>query len=281
MAVILVPTADRPECAFALEVAFNLAQSLDAGVAGCHVRPERREPAALALAGALAGHTVDEHPDGAIDSAAARRLFAAAATHQGFSVTRRFAARHRRRAVWHELVGAPPRALAIAGPVADLSVVSRPKPRSGGRARAFLLAALLDTARPVLVVPQRRVRHLARRIVIAWNQRAEVAAAVSAAMPLLQRAERVVIASCGAESRLGPKSSQLVQYLATFDVEAERVHTAGHDVEGEILNVYREIGADLVVMGAYSRHRLREILFGGVTEHMLFAADVPVFMLHR
>jgi nucleotide-binding universal stress UspA family protein len=45
--------------------------------------------------------------------------------------------------------------------------------------------------------------------------------------------------------------------------------------------VYREIGADLVVMGAYSRHRLREILFGGVTEHMLFAADVPVFMLHR
>jgi nucleotide-binding universal stress UspA family protein len=71
-----------------------------------------------------------------------------------------------------------------------------------------------------------------------------------------------------------------VQYLATFDVKAECVRTRGQNVESEIRQVYRDIGADLVVMGAYSRSRLREILFGGVTEHMLFATDLPVFMLH-
>jgi nucleotide-binding universal stress UspA family protein len=133
----------------------------------------------------------------------------------------------------------------------------------------------------VLVVPQRRLGKLARRVVIAWNQSAEAAAAATAAIPLLQRAERVVVASAGPENRPGPRSSQLAQYLATFDIEAECVRTRGRDVEGEIQNVYREAGADLLVMGAYSRSRLREIIFGGVTEHMLFATNLSVFMLHR
>jgi nucleotide-binding universal stress UspA family protein len=73
----------------------------------------------------------------------------------------------------------------------------------------------------------------------------------------------------------------LAQYLATFDVETECIRTRGRDVEGEIREVYREARADLIVMGAYSRSRLRELLFGGVTEHMLFASSVPVFLFHR
>jgi nucleotide-binding universal stress UspA family protein len=281
MPVILVPTADRPECVFALDVAFRLAEELNAGVAGCHVRPQRHEAGTGARARVAAAKVVSEdHGAKPIDSRAARELFAAAAARHDFAITRRFAAHHRRRAIWHQLVGTPPRALGIAGRVADFSIVSRPKPQGGGRAREFLLAALLDTGRPVLVVPQRRVGSVGGRVVIAWNQSAEVAVAVTAAIPLLQRAERVVIVSGGAENRSGPKSAQLVQYLATFDVKAECVRTRGQNVESEIRQVYRDIGADLVVMGAYSRSRLREILFGGVTEHMLFATDLPVFMLH-
>jgi nucleotide-binding universal stress UspA family protein len=280
MAVILVPTANRPECVFALDAAFRLAETLDANVAGCHIRAPRREDPGdtSARRHVSQGESFDTGP---IDSAAARQMFTEAATARGFTVTRRFAARHRQRAIWHELVGSPARALGIAGPVADFSVVSRPKPHGGGRARAFLLAALLDSGRPVLVLPQRRVNKLAKCVVIAWNQSAEAAAASSAAIPLLQRAERVVIVSSGPENRAGPKSSQLSQYLATFDVEAECIRTAGRAVEREIHEVYREARADLVVMGAYSRARLREILFGGVTEHMLFATDLPVFLLHR
>jgi nucleotide-binding universal stress UspA family protein len=280
MSIILVPTADRPECVFALDAAFRLAEALDANVAGCHVRAKRRELAADKSARRRVAEA-ESAGSGPIDSAAARRLFAAAARARGFAVTRRFATRHRQRAVWHELVGSPSLALRIAGPVADFSVVSRPMQQGGGRAKAFLLAALLDTGRPVLVLPQRRIRKLARRVVIAWDQSAAAATAATAAIPLLQAAEHVVIMSSGPENRAGPRSAQLAQYLATFDVEAECVRTRGRAVEREIHEVYREVGADLLVMGAYSRSRMREIFFGGVTEHMLFATNLPVFLLHR
>ena len=65
----------------------------------------------------------------------------------------------------------------------------------------------------MLVLPQRPVRHLAQRVVIAWNQSPEAAAAVTAALPLLKLAERVVLVSSGRENRVGPRSSQLSQYL--------------------------------------------------------------------
>jgi nucleotide-binding universal stress UspA family protein len=279
MAVILVPTADRSECVFALDTSFRLAELLDANVAGCHVRPRRREAKDWAAARRVT--LAESVESGPIDSAAARKLFAEAAKAHDFLVTRRFTARHRQRAVWHDLVGSPARALGIAGPVADFSVVSRPKPRGGGRARSFLLAALLDTGRPVLVLPQRPIRKLGQRVVIAWNQSPEAAATVTAALPLLKLAEHVVIVSAGPENRAGPKSSQLQQYLATFDVESECVRTRGRDVVREIHEVHRDVRGNLLVMGAYSRSRLREILFGGLTEHMLFSANLPVFLLHR
>jgi len=253
---------------------------LEANIACCHVRPQRREMTTDTTATKHVTGTESTEP-GAIDSAGARRLFADAARARGFTVTRRFAARQRQTAVWRDLVGSPARALAIAGPVADFSVVSRPKPQGGGRARAFLLAALLDTARPVLVLPQRPVRKIAQRVVIAWNQSPEAAAAVTAAIPLLKLAERVEIVSSGPENRAGPKSSQLAQYLVTFDIASDCIRTAGREVEHEIHEVCRDLRADLLVMGAYSRSRLREILFGGVTEHMLFTTNLPVFLLHR
>ena len=61
----------------------------------------------------------------------------------------------------------------------------------------------------------------------------------------------------------------------------DRVATRGRDVEKEIKKAYRETDSDLLVMGAYSRPRLRQLIFGGVTEHTLFNADMPALMLHR
>jgi len=77
------------------------------------------------------------------------------------------------------------------GPVSDLLVVSRPQGRRGRVARLFMLAALLDSSRPVLVLPQRGAPAIGQRISIAWNQSAEAARVVAAALPLIQRAEEV------------------------------------------------------------------------------------------
>lgn len=284
MRLILVPTAARPECSIALDVAFRLAKHLDANVTACHVRPERHEPRATARAlpqYVYVKVAVAEATGATLDRRKAHELFTRTAQTNGFQVTRRSVLRKRARATWYDMVGTPDRVLGIVGPVADLSVVSRPKARSGGRAREFLLAALLHSAKPVLVVPQRKLGSLGQRIVIAWNQSADAAVTVAAALPLLQRAERIFVMTSGSETRAGPKSAYLAQYLANWDVKVERVRTKGRHVENEIEATYRDVEADLLVMGAYSRHWFRERVFGGVTEHMLFKTEIPAFMLHR
>lgn len=80
---------------------------------------------------------------------------------------------------------------------------------------------------------------------------------------------------------MGPSVAHLARYLAHWNIRAERVRTPGKHVEREIERACSEAGADLPVMGAYSRMRFRRLVFGGVTEHMPFATGLPTFMLHR
>lgn len=261
MRVILLPVADRPECAFALESAFRLATVHQANVLGCHVRPHRADSAEF-------------------NCAAARALFRRSATAAGFRLAKRPAIGKSSLALWHEQVGTPDRIISICGPTSDLSVLSRPKPRGSGAARDFLLATLFNSARPVLVLPQRRMAALGTRILIAWNRGRESAMAVSAAMPMLQKAGQVSIVVCGPEDSPGPKAARLRDYLTHWGVSAKTLHTRGRDVDGEIAGAFRDMKANLLVMGAYSRHRVRERIFGGVTETMLFRSTLPVLMYH-
>ena len=285
MRLILVPTADRPESVLALDTAFSLADRVGANVAGCHVRTERLEQSSGELQlmpDVTHGGMIVAMPGAPrLTSRSARKVYGDVAGRHRFDIARRARVGQRRKAFWHELVGTPARMFAIAGPTADMAVLARPKPRSGGRATAFLLAALLHSARPVLVVPQKPLLAVGKRILVAWNQSVEAVLAVSAAIPLLQSAEQVVVASSGAENRTGPKSSHLAQYLANWDIEVEHIHAKGRHVEKDLERAYRETQSDLLVMGAYSRHRLRQLVFGGVTEHMLFKTDIPALMLHR
>jgi nucleotide-binding universal stress UspA family protein len=284
MRLILVPTADRPESVLALDTAFALAERIGANVAGCHVRGERFEPSSgevHLMPDVAYGRLIAAMPSTSVTSRSARKAYVRTAARHGFDFAKRARVGQRRRAFWHELVGTPARMFAIAGPTADLAVLARPKPKSAGRATAFLLAAVLHSARPVLVVPQKPLTTVGNRILVAWNQSAEAALAVSAAIPLLQQAKQVVMVTSGPENRAGPKSSHLAQYLANWDVRIDRLATRGRSVEKEIEGAYRETESDLLVIGAYSRPRLRQLIFGGVTEHMLFNADMPVLMLHR
>lgn len=284
MRVILVPVADRPECARALTTAFDLGQQLGASVSGCHIRPHSRSDVSLpadlssiadydaAWESACAGKKTKK------SSAAAKALFSKVAERQNYALIKRPKATPG--AMWLEKVGSPDKVLSIMGPVSDLIVVSRPATKSSKLARMFMLAAVLNSSRPVLVLPQTGVSSVGRRISIAWNQSAEAARAVAAAMPLLQIADEVNIITCGPERGLGPKSSQLAAYLNAWGVKSKRIAARGTDDAKAIINACNDTNSDLLVMGAYSRSRLRQRFFGGVTEYMLHQAKIPVLMLH-
>jgi nucleotide-binding universal stress UspA family protein len=286
MRVILVPFSDRPESKTALGVAAGLADRVGANVVGCHLRPHREmdkdyQAFGLPLFGSPKKEWLEQLAKKSTDSAAKRagKSFAELMTAKGFRLARRPSLKLKKGAIWIEQVGLPDKLMAIMGPLSDLTVVSRPA-ANGHIARMFLLAALLQSSRPVLILPANQVRIPGKRIAIAWNQSAESARVVSACMPLLETAEQVTIISCGPEGRLGPKAKHLQSYLKNYGVDAAVKATRGKDEVAELLATYKETKSDLLLMGAYSRARFREMVFGGMTQYMLTKAKIPVVMQH-
>lgn len=285
MKVIMVPVADRPECRVALDQAFRLAARLSANVVGYHLRPHREEHHATrgARLPLVVGET--ELPELAeselrLNSSNAEKLFRLMAAEHGVAIASKPRRADHPLAYWNVMVGTPDKLFGIIGPTADCIVVSRPRRQGSGPARAFLLAALLNAGRPLLIMPQRPVRPPGQRILVAWNQGPHAAAALAAAMPLLQSAGEVHLVCCGKEEMPGPKTVHVRNYLLHWGIESQIHRERGRDVTRELLGVYKAHRCDLLVMGAYSRGQLRERILGGVTHEMLTDHDVPVFALH-
>ncbi len=132
MRVILVPVADRPECAKALQTAFELGKRLGASVTGCHIRPHRDSGTSMSDA-AWRRKNTKHAPE------AAKKLYEEMAERHGYEMIRR--PRVKPGASYCERVGSPAKILSIMGPVSDLTVVTRPTVR-GGVAELFLNCAL-------------------------------------------------------------------------------------------------------------------------------------------
>jgi nucleotide-binding universal stress UspA family protein len=143
-----------------------------------------------------------------------------------------------------------------------------------------LHAVLFDSGRPVLISPQIAPATIGTRICMGWNGTAESASAVFAALPWLQRAEAVRILSADGYQRRGPAAPDLAAYLSLHDVRADIVmfQSVGNSVGAGLLAAARDFGCDLLAMGAYSHSRLRQLILGGVTRHVLERGNLPVMM---
>ena len=288
MKVIFIPVSDRPECAMALHQGFMLGQQTHSSVVGCHIRPHRASDISLpdetsgsiltvdsydmAWEAALKENNSDEDP------VKAHLLFKKMAQQFDYKISKK--AKSKPRAIWTEKVGSPERLFSIMGPVADLILVSRPVKTGRSLAKTFMFNAVMNSSSPVLVLPQSQTDSLGKRICIAWNQSTEAALAVKAALPLLLNANEVNIVTSGSESRLGPKSKHLKNYLSHWGVKSNHVAIKESSDQAAILSGYESTQSDLLVMGGYSRNRLRQRVFGGVTEYMLNKAKMPIFILH-
>ena len=144
--------------------------------------------------------------------------------------------------------------------------------------------SLLQTRRPVLLAPARLQSDLTDRVMIAWDESLECWHAVSAAIPFMQLAKsvRVISVDRDADSRKASQA-EVLDYLrchgiaATAQVVAPELRSVGDT----LLAAGAEHEADLLVMGAYSHSRLREMLLGGATRHILKNASArPVLLAH-
>ncbi|RDE19848.1 universal stress protein [Motiliproteus coralliicola] len=180
---------------------------------------------------------------------------------------------------WQEVNGLRSELVAENGKVADLILI--PRPRSG-KPTATFEAAIMRSGKPVLLMPRTQTRFNPKRVLIAWNGSTEGGRAVTHALPWLQRAESVVIATSKNSAQKKPGADELIGYLSRHGIQAEpkqfdsRRRSAG---EG-LLDLAGELSADLLVMGAFTHRRVHEQIFGGVTRHMVANAQLPVLMMH-
>lgn len=139
--------------------------------------------------------------------------------------------------------------------------------------------ALQETARPVLLVPSTATR-IGKRNVIAWNGSLESARAVASAVPILQRGEGTFVITIGSRD-VRPPSEKVVEYLKWHGINAQSmVLPIGQSSESSMLLAASvTFEADLIILGAYTRHRTGRV-FGSMTIEMMKQKEIPVFMIH-
>jgi nucleotide-binding universal stress UspA family protein len=144
----------------------------------------------------------------------------------------------------------------------------------------------LGSGRPVLVVPYvGRYAEIGRNVVIAWKPGRESARAVFDALPILKQAEQVQILEIdegGADRSGASADTSIAVALARHGIKPTvRTSISGDiSVGDEILSRLADMGADLLVMGAYGHSRMRELVFGGVTRHIARHMTVPTLFSH-
>jgi nucleotide-binding universal stress UspA family protein len=143
---------------------------------------------------------------------------------------------------------------------------------------------LMNSGRPVLITPQGQSRLDASSIVVAWKDTREARRALADSMPFLKRAKQVLVAEVReerAEAEARASVSDVADYLARHGVKASTaVREPGHGSPGRaILEIAEMQDAGLIVAGGYGHARLREWVFGGVTQELL-SAPRPVLLSH-
>jgi nucleotide-binding universal stress UspA family protein len=164
----------------------------------------------------------------------------------------------------------------------DLVIISPPRQEQGLDADA-LGTILIGSGRPVLLAPTRRPASLTRTVVIAWKETPEAARAVMAAMPFLEKADKVIVLSVGeTDAETAESAEKLAQQLRwhRLDVEARCLAPVKGSAAETLVRAALDAKADLLVMGGYGRNRMRELIFGGFTQHVLNGIELPVMLCH-
>jgi nucleotide-binding universal stress UspA family protein len=169
------------------------------------------------------------------------------------------------------------------GRVFDITVLSRPDANTIGLHNRAIESGLFESGRPILLSPPVPPKDIATNVMIHWNCSTEQARATAAAMPLLQEAKRVtVLTVAGGQGVPGPTAEQLLTHLQRNGIAAtsKTVGLEGKSTGEAILRAAKAEGCDFLVKGAFTQSRLRQMIFGGATSHILGAADIPVFFAH-
>jgi len=290
IANILAVVCDAKSGYDSLAVAFRTAKNLNAHVDALHVRSDPAN--ALPLVGeAMSGVMVDEMM-GVAKQEADSRADKARAVYEGL-VSQMGIVRDDGppkagadfTTSWLEDEGVEEQIVALRACRADLIVLSRPVPGNETETLVTLNAALMQSGRPVLAAPPSNggapTNMPYRCICLFWNGSPEATRAVTAALPFLAAAEKVIVLRVEEEEWYAP-TEDLEAFLTRHGVTTtvSKVLPRQGRTGQSLLIAANDMDADMLVMGAYTRSKLRQLIFGSVTGYIMENAPIPVLLCH-
>ena len=172
--------------------------------------------------------------------------------------------------------------VAKAGRMADIFCMVQPGEDDDAELSAMLTTALMETGKMVMLTPGGETVDPIKSVAIGWNGSREAARAVALAMPILEAAETVIVLA-GTSDYLSPDDVNAFTTSLQWHGVKAKAHMFtlnGQDPAERLQTEARNRGAQLLVLGAYSHSRLREFVFGGVTDDIINAAKMPILMAH-
>lgn len=285
--VILVPLAGEARDKAQLSAAFALADRLNAHVDGVFVEPDPYD--AISSLGLFAGaDAIDRISREAAKHAKQRRQlaeseFRTACTNANAHITEAALGTDRLSARWRTLSGLHDDLVGREGRYADLVVFSRGEVGSDRHIRRAFEQALLNTGRPLLLVPT-SPRPSVQTVGVAWDGSVAAARAVANALPLLRMAATVKVLTVQSAPTQPDDLDRLSEYLVWHGIACEGEHIESKDasIGTLVLETAKEEELDLLVMGGYGHSPRRDLTLGSVTYHVLSSPDAnfSVFMAH-
>ena len=283
---ILVHVDEHDGLPSVLECALLVAKRFGSHIEGLHVRPglPRMIPGGAEGALLTTGEIIEdlERRDQEV-SRRARQRFEAFMREHDVQPGRGLPPSGQPSACWAERRAAGDDVLGSLGRVFDLIVVGRPRRGASKPSVAALEAALFESGRPVLMAPPAAPSSgLGESVAIAWNGSTETARTIALAMPFLVRAKEVLVLSVEEGMVAGPTAPEVARNLLQHDIAARTKHVraGGRAVGAVILEECAAAGADLLIKGAYTQSRFRQMILGGATSHIIGAAELPVIIAH-
>jgi nucleotide-binding universal stress UspA family protein len=288
---ILVPVFGYDADRTALDAALTLAKRGGAHISARHIKVDPMESVPLMVDVGVAATELIE----AVERHAETRGKAAAATFEAWRGERGLTVddtpslrTNTITTAFKVLEGAEDELIIKYGRLTDIVVMGRPSgEEAGDQVLSRMEDALFGAGQPVLLVPNGLGQPALDKLVsgpalISWNGSIEATRAISQALDLLRGMNDVRVLSVKEGKKDRHPASDLVRYLAWEGVTAaviEASQATGSAAE-QILATAKNIGAGFVLMGGYSHGRLRQLMLGGVTSHMMDHADLPVLMAH-
>lgn len=186
---------------------------------------------------------------------------------------------------WRQVEGSTAEIVTLHGRYADLLVLGQDDPESDYA--GVLEKVLFDSGRPALAIPfAGSFKSIGKRVLVGWNASREASRALHDALPLIAKAETTTVFLANPKRGLAGHGEEpgadIARHLAQHGLQVNVAKAVADDVSDSalLLNYASDMGADLLVMGAYGHSRLREFILGGVTRSLLREMTVPVLLSH-